>query len=147
MTRTATPSLNGTAHTPEVPAAPLVEVVSSGPRLPRRTGWLDLPAEYGEAGFRIRLWLNPPKAYTMAIFDPAVGVEGTRDVLRQVCLETNGWCDQDGRPYPAPTAEEFWTGPDSIPTELASVIITLISQAPSLLPNSMVSSPAANGQR
>lgn len=32
----------------------------SGPVVPRRTVWLDLPAEYGAAGMKLQVWINYP---------------------------------------------------------------------------------------
>jgi hypothetical protein len=128
-------------------SSPSPSLSLEGPRLPRRLAWFDLPEEYGEAGFRVRLWVNCPKGFVNAILDPAVSEEETIALLCQVVVETNGWCDERGRPYPLPTSEQFWVGEQSVPTELTRTIVAVLVQAPSALPNMVYASLRPNGRR
>lgn len=117
------------------------------PRIQRREAWVDLPAEY--AGFRVRIWVNPPSKLWAAIYTPAteetdeerkqvaeqVKQNQRMTALKQIVLEHNGWIDYDEVPYPPATTDEFW---DDIPDELAAVLLTVIQREMSKLPNSLI---------
>jgi hypothetical protein len=91
-------------------------MVPSGPRLPRREMWLDLPPEYPD--FRVKVWVNYPRRLN----DELKSGDEQRlvGVLRQIMLEHNGWSDADGTPFPPPTTEEFWA---AIPNELLAAMV------------------------
>ena len=143
MTGTALDSrVNGFAAPPEPPPLPAwappqdaplpVPVIpAAGLRIPKRETWVALPEEY--PGFRIKLWINAPKRVVDTL---SQGEEGARAMLRQCVTEHNGWLDEDGAPLPQPTQDGFW---DTIPTELATLIITLYQEAVFALPNSILS--------
>jgi hypothetical protein len=95
--------------------------VPSGPRLPRREAWIELPPEYPD--FRVKVWVNYPRRFNDEI--RSGDQQRTTEVLRQVVLEHNGWSDVDGTPFPAPTTAEFW---DAIPDELLLVVVNLLVQ-------------------
>ncbi len=105
----------------------------TGPVIPRREAWLDVP-EY--PGFRVKLWLNYPRRLREDI--------NSRDearisaAARQIVLEHNGWVDFDGLPYPPANTEEFWA---EIPTELATVLMYLaLEEVGAILPKSLAQS-------
>jgi hypothetical protein len=103
-------------HTAE-PAPP-----PAGPRLPRREAWADLP-EDAYPGFKVKFWVNYPKRLQAELRS---GDEQRIDkALRQIVLEHNGWCDEDGKPYPQASAQAFW---ETIPDELAATLITLLGE-------------------
>ncbi|HXI16391.1 MAG TPA: hypothetical protein VNM48_08460 [Chloroflexota bacterium] len=148
MTGTALDSrINGFAAPPEPPPlpswAPVQDALGSaapvppsqgpgqGPRIPKRETWVALPEEY--PGFRIKLWINAPKRVVDTL---SQGEEGARAMLKSCVTEHNGWLDEDGAPLPQPTQDGFW---DTIPTELATLIITLYQEAVFALPNSILS--------
>ena len=130
----STPSTNGTP-----PAAP-----PSGPRLVRKEAWVDLPqAEY--PGFRAKLWINYPQRFAQEI--SSGDQERGRAALRRIVLEHNGWCNEEGAPYPAASDPGFWA---EIPDELAGVLIVLCRLEPLGLARTMAqraSQPAQPLQR
>ena len=131
-------------------------IVAQGPRIPRRELWLDVP-EY--PGFRAKMWANHPQRLARDL--QSKDVERIASALSAIVLEHNGWCDEEGDPYP-PAGElreiaESVTedGPDgapitrtvnrieypfyeAIPTELAVLLIVLINEAATTLPNSLL---------
>jgi hypothetical protein len=91
------------------------------PKMPRRETWLELPPEY--AGFRVKIWLNPPAKAWKAVW--AVGEDketkaAAEAALRDIVMEHNGWADVYGVPFPPADTAEFW---DEIPDELAAVVM------------------------
>jgi hypothetical protein len=109
------------------------------PQTPRRERWLDLPDDYGQAGMRVKFWVNYPRSVQRDLMG---GEEATKRALLQIVLEHNGWLDFDGSPYPPAndpgekcTAEHpegetcpgmirdgFW---EAITDELAAVLIVM----------------------
>lgn len=139
----------------------------TGPRVPRRERWLDLPDEYGAAGMKIKVWVNYPTRYGNAIFnadeqaaalariDPEDEYAETRKrevteqfkqerlaALSKIVVEHNGWLDDDGQPFPPADTEAFW---DAISNELALTIFALLGQEIGVLPNS-VGAPRRRGR-
>ena len=130
--------------------------VGTGPRLPRREVWVDLPQEE-YPGFRIKLWINYPQFWdgdlrgaTVAGAEQAQPGEDApleawkayseareasmRRAMGRVVLEHNGWLDFDGETLPQPSDPAFW---ERIPTELAAVVIALQQQQAAALGNSI----------
>lgn len=122
--------------------------ISQAPRIQRREVWVDLPAEY--AGFKVRIWVNPPSRLWADIItpqDPDETPESAKELteqvkedkrlaaLKRIVLEHNGWVDYDGEVYPATNTKEFW---DDIPDELAAVLLTVIQREMAKLPNSLI---------
>lgn len=108
-----------------------VNAAPTGPIIVRRVKWVDLPEEY--AGFKIKIWLNPPGKLWQRIFSDDSDEEEKQAALSQVVIEHNGWRDYDGETYPQPVIKDFW---DSIPNELAALIITLCQLQVADLPTS-----------
>lgn len=116
-------------------------MIPKGPRAPgRKTVTLTMPGEYGDNGFRLKVWSNYPHGLANDI--SGGDEERQAAALSQIILEHNGWCDEAGAPYPllapAPMAARegddqfedarsaflrFW---DAIPQELALAISTAI---------------------
>jgi hypothetical protein len=94
-----------------VPVPPVVD----GPRVKRREEWVELPEPY--AGFRFRLHVNASTRTWMRV---AAGGDDAEAALRSLVLEHNGWCDEDGVPYPPASEAAFW---EAIPTELAALVL------------------------
>lgn len=123
---------NGTAPAGELPVA------TPGPRMPKRLRWIDLPSvdnsgEEAYPGFRVKLWVNYPAALLNEIRSgehPRV-----KAALQKIVLEHNGWCDDEGTPFPPTDAEDFW---EVVPTELAAIVISYIQTETVKLPNSML---------
>lgn len=113
---------NGTHASSPVPLGSGPEIASSGPRLPRREQWIDLPEQY-YPGFRVKVWVNYPRRLN----DELRSDEEPRVMaaLHQIVLEHNGWRDTDGTPYPPATGDEFW---HVIDNELAAVVIVLVNE-------------------
>lgn len=117
---------NGTVsdHPSAVPSgadpAPVTGMVS-GPRLPRREVWLDLPQE-AYPGFKIKVWVNYPRKLNdeLSSRDQA----RMQSALRQMVVEHNNWCDSEGAPFPVANSDAFW---EALPDELAAAIIVLLS--------------------
>lgn len=107
-------------------------VVVAGPRMPRRTKWLDLPDEYGEAGMKLHCWVNYPARLGQDI--DSGERERVFPALYQVVLGHNGWVGDDGAVLPAVNTQQFW---DDISTELALTVLRLISLEGSRLPSSL----------
>ena len=131
-------------------------IVAQGPRIPRRELWLDVP-EY--PGFRVRMWANYPQRLARDLQSKDAALIGA--ALSQIVIEHNGWCDEEGNPYP-PASERRVAiesvaedGPDgesitrtvnrveypffdAIPTELAVVLVVLVNEAAATLPNSLL---------
>lgn len=106
---------------------------ATGPQIPRRETWVDLPEEY--PGFRVLVWVNAPARLWNPVNNPnPVSNQQIEAALRQICLEHNGWLDFEGQPYPPPTETEFW---QLIPTELAASMIEVARVASRQLPNSL----------
>ena len=111
------------------------------------TDLLTAEAEAGDPTARQALFDNTPvrdimtpRPYTIGpdedIREAARSGDADRGfaALGQIVLEHNGWCDEDGVPYPPPGERAFW---DAIPTELASVVIVLVQREAQRLPNSL----------
>jgi hypothetical protein len=94
---------------------------ATGPRAKRRVRWVDIEDEAYE-GFKFRMWVNYPQSFDTKI-KPGASEEEIAEVLNKVFLEHNGWCDEEGTPYPAANHPNFW---NVIPNELAAAIVTLI---------------------
>jgi hypothetical protein len=126
--------MRGKGATARAPAAPTNGALppADGPRLPVRTRWVDVP-EY--PGFRVRLRSNFAQA--TAIEMASGDQERMAAALAEVVLEHNGWRDEHGAPYPPAADPAFWTGSSSIPTELAGLLIALVVEEASRLPNSL----------
>lgn len=115
-------------------AAVLDTIPHTGPRIPKRIDWVDLPQEY--AGFRARIWINYPQRLVGEI--TSGDTSRMTAALAQIVLEHNGWLDDEGQPFPPPTTQAFW---EAIPTELAAVLMALINAEASRLPNSLTARP------
>lgn len=57
------------------------------------------------------------------------------EALSKIVLSHNGWCDEDGTPYPPASEPRFW---EEIPTELAAAIMILLRREAAKLPNSLM---------
>jgi hypothetical protein len=102
-----------------------------GPRMIRREVWVDLPGDY--TGFRARMWSNfPQRLYAEIASESQARIDAA---LHEIVLEHNGWCDQDGAPFPPADDPGFW---DAVPTELALVVMVTIREASAQLPNSLL---------
>lgn len=102
------------------------------PRAPRKEQWLDVePEEF--PGFRFRAWLGMSDATFMAgIYGSG---ESQKEALARMCLEHNGWQDEDGVPFPPMAdAEAFWR---AIPTRLAFLILRRVEFAIYTRPKSL----------
>jgi len=120
-----------TAAPPAAPAAsPLAAPAGSpspgGPRAPHLEAEVEIP-EY--PGHTARVWVNFPQRL--------LGEVGSGDEPRQraalsrILLAHNGWCDEDGEPYPPAGAPEFWA---AIPTHLAACVMRAIQQRATAAP-------------
>jgi hypothetical protein len=91
--------------------------------------WLDVP-EY--PGFRVKIWVNMPNR----LMDDFKSGNADRafPAARQIVLEHNNWCDENGEPYPPVSEESFW---EAIPDELCKVVLAMVLSAPEQLPNSL----------
>lgn len=114
-------------HATDAPPAP-----TAGPRIPRREAWLDMPGEYGQAGFKARVWLNYPQRLAQEL--ASEDQERIKAALTLMVLEHNGWCDEDGTPFPPATDPAFW---DAIPNELAGCVVGALMAEVTKLPNSL----------
>ena len=118
-----------------VPPAPLL---ASGPKMPKRIRWVDLPThdssgEEAYPGFKARLWVNFPASLLQEIRS---GEHlRVKAALSKIVLEHNGWCDEEGEPFPPAGDDTFW---EAVPTELATIVIVMIQTESIKLPNSMM---------
>ncbi len=104
------------------------ETNGSGPRIQRREAWVELPNEY--EGFKFKIWVNAP---TKLWLDIGSGDEVVAAAAAQkLVLDTNGWLDFDGQPYPPPSNPAFW---EEIPTELAGCVFAAAQKEMGRLPN------------
>ena len=117
-----------------------------GPRMPRRTLWVDLPEKAPDGsdaypGFKVRVWVNFPARFAEQL---KVGTaEEKAAVLRRIVLEHNGWCDDEGTPFAPADDPAFY---EQIPTELAVLIVVAIQEAMVRFPNSLLPTrPASAG--
>lgn len=94
-----------------------------GPKARNRYATLTITDEYYE-GFEFRIWVNFPKRLDVEI--QSRDNDRQAKALTEIVLETNGWLDPDGNPYPPPTDINFWIGPNSISDELAAIMLTMI---------------------
>lgn len=131
---TAAPAPPPTA--PEAAPAPRTRVVESpsgpgGPRAPRRE--VEVLIE-GYPGFAAWVWAN----YPQRLRDDLTSADGERirAALLRLVVEHNGWCDEEGTPYPPASDPAFW---DAIPTELSLLLGRAIREAPSVYPNFLAS--------
>lgn len=113
----------------------------AGPRMPgRRDVTITMPGDYGDAGFRLKVWANYPHRLAN---DISSGDEDRQSAaLSQIVLEHNGWLDEDGEPVPQlrpakmsaregdddfeAARQAFQTFWEAIPQELALAISTSI---------------------
>lgn len=136
-------SENGVALAPTEP--PIAGHPLPGPRMPRRTLWLNLPEtapDGSEAypGFKVRVWVNFPARLAE---DLKTGTEDEKAaVLRRIVLEHNGWCDDEGNPFPPAGDPEFYR---AIPTELAVLVVVAIQEGMSSFPNSLLATRRLSG--
>ena len=93
---------------------------SSGPRIPRRKEWIELPEEY--PGFKVLVWTNYPRRLNDEL--SSGDQDRMRAALLQIVLEHNNWCGEDGQPFPPANEAAFW---DVIPDELAASVIVLLT--------------------
>ena len=108
------------------PAAP------SGPRMPHRERWLDLPDEYGEAGMKILVWVNYPARLQDEILKG--GEERAFAALGEIVRAHNGWLGEDGEPLPPANTKDFWL---AISNELGATIYELLRLKGEELPSSL----------
>ena len=118
---------------------------AAGPRMPRRTLWVDLPERTPEGeeaypGFKVRVWVNFPSRFAEQL--KTGNEEEKSEVLRKIVVEHNGWCDEEGTPFPAATDPEFYR---QIPTELAVLIVVAIQEAMVRFPNSLLPTRPLSG--
>jgi len=145
MTDTATaPSANGTAPSATAQAlapaaAPMTTTTTTttGPRMPRRERWIDVP-EY--PGFRVKLWVNYPRRLQDDL--KSGDAERLEGALRQLVVGHNDWCAEDGTPLPPSSTAEFWA---AIPDELAAALLALMVREENVLPNSILAASRRGG--
>lgn len=108
-----------------------LQPVVTGPRITPLSEWVDLPSD-SYPGFKVKIRSNFPQrlANEIASGDSARAVAA----LRQIVLEHNNWCDEDGEPLPPASAEGFWEHP-GLPTHLAVTVLSLVNQAANTPPN------------
>jgi hypothetical protein len=102
----------------------------SGPRAVRRVTWLDLDSEW-YPGFQLKVWLNP--SHMQKRLSETGDAERVSELIKFITLEHNGWCDEDGEPYPPANTPAFW---EAIPADLGVRIVTAINAELTNLPNS-----------
>lgn len=119
----------------KVAAVEVTPAAPSGPRVPRRERWVDMPEEYGDAGFKVKMWVNYPNWLGAEIASD--DQDKAKEALSKIVVQHNGWLDEDGVAYPSSSDPDFW---DKIPNELAMSIIALIGQEIGKLPNSLIAS-------
>jgi hypothetical protein len=110
-------------------------VVGEGPRMPKRTAWVDLPDEYGAAGMRMRVVTN----YTYGTWKALQGLAeagGLDAALTATVLEHNGWCSEDGTPLPPCDTAGFWWL-DAVSPELVGVVIATLLDVPRQYPKGL----------
>lgn len=93
---------------------------SSGPRIMRLVRWCDVP-EY--EGFQYKAYLNFPQRLLLDV--QSGDAERSKAALKKIILEHNGWCDEEGNPFPPATDDAFW---DEIPTHLAIRVVRGINE-------------------
>lgn len=103
-----------------------------GPRVMRRVVWLDLNDDC-YPGFRLQVWLNPSHAQKRLADTAGDDDARVRALVNLIVLAHNGWCDEDGQPYPPVSEPGFW---DAIPGELTRRAFAAIEEAFSAVPNS-----------
>lgn len=92
-------------------------------QLTKRTETTALPEPYEE--FEITYWVNPPSKMWQELLD--TDSEARRqELLGQVMIGHNGWCDYDGNELPPPNEARFW---EEIPTELAVAVLAALNVA------------------
>jgi hypothetical protein len=117
----------------------------AGPRMPKRTLWVDLPettpdGDVAYPGFKVRVWVNFPARFAEQL---KTGTEEEKaGVLRRIIVEHNGWCDDEGHPFPAADDPAFY---QELPQELASLILYSIVEAMNRFPNSLLRMRAPSG--
>jgi hypothetical protein len=110
-----------TGNNGHVDSSPGTVVTPTGPRARKRVEWVEIDDPAYE-GFKFRMWINYPQEYDDKI-RPNASEDEIREVLNQIFLEHNGWCDFDGNPYPPASDPLFWK---KIPNELGGAIVTVI---------------------
>ena len=121
------PSTNGTAAPPAVADLPPPAFPTKPADLvrPRLTRWLDLPGEYGEAGYRALVWINYPSGLRDAL--KGDDSDARKAAITAIVLEHNGWPDDDGNILPPVGDPLFWERCDDY---LALSLGPLIRDAP-----------------
>jgi hypothetical protein len=107
--------------------------------MPKRTLWVDLPEKAPDGsdaypGFKLRVWVNFPSRLAEDLKAGSTP-EATAAALRRIVLEHNGWCDDEGNPFPPADAPDFY---ESLPQELGLLIALAINEAMARFPNSLV---------
>lgn len=128
------PTPNGAPAAPaeaaQAPVAPPPAPGVPGPRAPKRVRSVEIP-EY--PGFQMTVWVN----YPSKLFDQMIdgNAEDSLAAANQIFIDNNGWCDDEGQPYPAMHTQDFW---DAIPNELAATMIAVLRNEVGKLPNSLL---------
>jgi hypothetical protein len=102
----------------------------AGPRLPRLYEWADLEP-YGYPGFRVKLWVNFPQRLANEL--NSGDLERAKVAVVQIVAEHNGWCDDEGTPFPPASDSTLW---DAIPQHLANAVTRAMAATFGTLPNS-----------
>lgn len=100
------------------------------PRAPRREVEMAVP---GYPGFTFWFWTN----YPQRVREEVMSNDEARVIacLPLLLREHNGWCDQEGEPYPPADDPGFW---HALPTELGFLVLRLlVLEAPTAFPNSL----------
>lgn len=121
--------VNGQTTTTGTVTAIRGDLAPAPPRVQRRVEWLDLDAD-GYPGFRLQVWLNPSH------LQKRLAESDNRDValMQLIVLAHNGWCDEEGEPYPPASDAGFW---EAIPAELGQAAVAAIGRRFGTVPNSV----------
>lgn len=118
----------------EAEHAPALVSPAGPPRAKRRESWVEIPEEFGE-GMHFRMWLSYPTGYRAELLGAETTEARKLQILHEVILEHNGWCDEQGQPYPPAESDAFWR---VISEELGGVLIALLIDEPSNAPLALV---------
>lgn len=106
----------------------VAQTAPTGPRVPRREQWVELPAPYAE--LRIKVHVNYPGRLTGEL--ESGDLARIRAAMVAIVTEHNGWLDEDGAPYPPASDLTFW---EVLPPELLGVIVAVATSEAGRLPN------------